>query len=115
MKRLISVLLALPVCLWAARGLALSGDHQGPHGSSVTMNDDSGSDDCSSRLRVYNDEYRATVRDEETRSLANGPLTITAEHNGGIQVTSWDQPNYSIKLCKQVAANDEARGKFWPA
>ena len=77
----------------------------------ISTNDDGNVDDCSSRLHTYNDDYRATVRDEETRSVPNGPLTITAEHNGGIQVTSWDQQNYSVKLCKQVAANDESRGR----
>jgi DUF4097 and DUF4098 domain-containing protein YvlB len=107
MKRLIAILLIVPLATW----LAVAGDHKNSHGSTVSMNDDSASDDCSAHLRMYNDDYRAIVRDEETRSVPNGPLTITAEHNGGIQVTSWDQPNFSIKLCKQVAATDEARGR----
>jgi DUF4097 and DUF4098 domain-containing protein YvlB len=72
------------------------------------MNDDTSSDDCSRHLRLGSDDYRASVRDEETRTVANQPLSITAAHNGGIQVSTWDKPEISIKLCKQAAAEDEA-------
>src|SRR5262249_25072933 len=41
------------------------------------------------------------------KTVPNQPLTITAEHNGEIQVTSWDKPEVGLKLCKQVAADDE--------
>jgi DUF4097 and DUF4098 domain-containing protein YvlB len=109
MKKLISFLLVGPLCVWLVQ-VAQAGDSRS-HNSTVTMNDEAASDDCAAHLRVYNDDYRAVVRDEETRSVSNNPLTITAEHNGGIQVTSWDGPDFSIKLCKQVAVNDEARGR----
>src|SRR5260370_27396939 len=107
MKRLIALVISVPLCVWVAK----AGEHKGTYGSSVTMNDENSSDDCAGHLRLYNDDFRATVRDEETRSLPNQPLTITGEHNGGIQVTTWDQPEFSIKLCKQVAAGDESEGR----
>lgn len=80
--------------------------------STTTINDDSPSGSCADQLRVYNDDYRNTVRDEETETLANQPLTITAEHNGGISVTTWEKPEFSIKLCKQIAIDDEAEGRL---
>src|SRR5260370_12916109 len=107
MKRLIALVISVPLCVW----LTQAGEHKGTYGSSVTMNDETSSDDCAGHLRLYNDDFRATVRDEETRSLPNQPLTITGEHNGGIQGTTWDQPEVSIKLCKQVAAGDESEGR----
>jgi DUF4097 and DUF4098 domain-containing protein YvlB len=97
------------LCLWLAHAGASAG-YSSRH-LSMTTNDDSSSDDCADHLRMMNDEFRSNVRDEETRSLPNQPLTITGEHNGGIQVTTWDQPEFSIKLCKQVAADDESEGR----
>src|SRR3954468_2431913 len=107
MKKLIAVSLALPMFL----ALAHAGERHNHGGSTVTMNDDSASDDCREHLRVGNDDYRANVRDEEIKTVSNQPLTITAEHNGGIQVTTWDKPEVSLKLCKQIAADDENEGR----
>jgi DUF4097 and DUF4098 domain-containing protein YvlB len=107
MKKLIVLGLTLPLCMVLAR----AGDHRSWSGSTVTMNDDSSSDDCRDHLRVGNDDYRANVRDEETKTIPNQSLTITAEHNGGIQVTTWDKPEVSLKLCKQIAADDENEGR----
>jgi DUF4097 and DUF4098 domain-containing protein YvlB len=106
MKKLISLAAGLSLC----SGFAVA-QHKYSHNSTVTMNDDSASDDCAERLRVYNDDFRTTVRDEETRSVPNQPLTISAEHNGGIRVTTWDKPDFSLKLCKQVSVDDEAEGR----
>jgi DUF4097 and DUF4098 domain-containing protein YvlB len=80
-------------------------------GVSISMNDDTLSDDCSEHLRVHGSDFQNVVRDEESQSLPNQPLTVHAEQNGGIQVTTWERPELSIKLCKQVAAenDDEAR------
>jgi len=103
MKKLIALGLALPLCMALARA--------GEHRSTITMNDDSASDDCRDHLRVYNDDYRANVRDEEVKTIPGQPLTITAEHNGGIQVSTWDRPEVSLKLCKQVAVDDESEGR----
>src|SRR5260370_32941741 len=107
MKRLIALVISVPLCVW----LAQAGEHKGTYSSSVTMNDENSSDDCAGHLRLYNDDFRATVRDEETRSLPNQPLTITGEHNGGPHVTTQDQPEFSIKLCKQGRAGDEWAGR----
>jgi DUF4097 and DUF4098 domain-containing protein YvlB len=107
MKKLIAVSLALPMFLLLARA-----DERHNHGgSTVTMNDDSSSDDCREHLRVGRDDYRASVRDEEVKTIPNQPLTITAEQNGGIQVTTWDNPEISLKLCKQIATDDESQGR----
>jgi putative adhesin len=75
-------------------------------GVSISTNDDTLSDDCSEHLRVNGSEFQNVVRDEETRSIPNQPLTVHAEQNGGIQVTTWDKPEFSVKLCKQVATDD---------
>lgn len=107
MKRLLIVGLILPFCTWSAR----ADDKSDRHTSTVTMNDDSASDDCRDHLRVYDSGYRTTVRDEENKTITNQPLRITAEHNGGIQVTTWDKPEVSLKLCKQVAVDDESEGR----
>lgn len=104
MKRLILLALVVPLLVW----LANAGEHNGSRNSTVTTNNEPSSDDCRDHLRVYNDDFRASVRDEETRTLAMQPLSITAAHNGGIQVSTWDKPEISIKLCKQAAADDEA-------
>ncbi|HEX7287467.1 MAG TPA: hypothetical protein VF532_14870, partial [Candidatus Angelobacter sp.] len=104
MTKFASVFLALCVCIW------LADPKDGAHAwqnSTVTMNDDSFSDDCSRHLRVGHDDFQASVRDEETRTLPNQPLSMIAGHNGGIQVSTWDKSEVSIKMCKQVAARDE--------
>jgi DUF4097 and DUF4098 domain-containing protein YvlB len=107
MKKLIAFCLTLPLCL----AIAHAGEQRTGRGSTVTMNDDSTSDDCREHLRVGGNDYRANVRDEEIKSIPNQPLTITAEQNGGIQVMTWDQPEVSLKLCKQIAVDDESEGR----
>jgi len=106
MKRLIALALFLPLCAM----LAIAGEGRS-HRNTVTMNDDSPGDDCAQHLQVYNDDYRASARDEEVRTVPNQPLTITAEHNGGIQVTTWDKAEISLKLCKQASADDETTAR----
>lgn len=106
MKKLILLAAGLPLCL----GLAAA-QNTYSHTSTVSMNDNSGSDDCTEHLHVYNDDFRTTVRDEETISVPNQPLIVSAERNGGIHVTTWDQPDFSLKLCKQISVNDEAEGR----
>ena len=77
MRKLIVFALALPLCI----GMARAGEHRGGHDSTVTMNNDSASDDCRDHLRVGDDDYRSSVRDEEVKTVPNQPLTITAEHS----------------------------------
>jgi hypothetical protein len=107
MRKLLVLGLLLPFCAIMAR----SGENNGGRNSSITMNDNSASDDCSDHLRVNDSDFRSNLRDEETKTVPNQPLTITAEHNGGIQVTTWDKPEVALKLCKQVAADDETEGR----
>src|SRR5258707_1316074 len=107
MRKLFVIGLALPLCV----ALANAGEHRSGNSSTVTMSDASSSEDCRDHLRVGNDDYRSSVRDEEVKTVPNQPLTITAEHNGGIQVTTWDKPEVSLKLCKQIAIDDESEGR----
>jgi DUF4097 and DUF4098 domain-containing protein YvlB len=107
MKKMIVLALTLPLCMVLAR----AGEHRDESSSTIILNDNSASDDCRDHLRVGNSDYRANVRDEEIKTIPNQPLTITAEHNGGIQVTTWDKPEVSLKLCKQIAADDENEGR----
>jgi len=106
MRRLVLLGFFLTFCIWTAN----AGQRHG-HNSTVTMNDDSASDDCREHLRVGDDDYRSNVRDEESKTIPNQPLTISAEQNGGIQVTNWDKPEVSLKLCKQIAIDDESEGR----
>jgi len=103
MKKLILLGFFLTFCVWTANA--------NERNRTVTMNDDSASDDCRDHLRVGSTDYRTNVRDEEIKTIPNQPLTITAEENGGIQVTTWDNSEISLKLCKQVAADDESQGR----
>ena len=103
MRKLVLLGFFLTFCIWTANA--------NERNRTITMNDDSASDDCRDHLRVNNDDYRSSVRDEETKTLPNQPLTITAEENGGIQVTTWDNPEFSFKLCKQIAIADESEGR----
>src|SRR6266567_2686557 len=108
MRKLIILAMALPLIVWVAN----AGEQRRSRNSTVNVNNDKPySDDCLDHLRVGDDGYRSTVRDEEVKSVANQPLTITAAHNGGIQVTTWDKPEFSLKLCKQVAADNEGQGR----
>lgn len=107
MKRLIVLGFTLPLCM----ALARAEGHRSWSGSTVTMNDDSASDDCRDHLGNGDNDYRSIVRDEEVKTIPNQPLTITAEHNGGIQVTTWDKPEVSLKLCKQISIDDENEGR----
>lgn len=107
MRKLVVLGLLLPFCA----GLARAGNNDGRRNTSISMNDTVASDDCRDHLRVGDEDFRANLRDEESKTVSNQPLTITAERNGGIQVTTWDRPDVSLKLCKQVAVNDENEGR----
>jgi DUF4097 and DUF4098 domain-containing protein YvlB len=103
-------LLVLGLLLTLGAGLASAGENSWRN-SSISMNDNPSSDDCRDHLRVGDNDYRSNLRDEEIKTVANQPLTITAERNGGIQVTTWDKPEISLKLCKEVAADDDTTGR----
>ncbi len=69
------------------------------------------SDNCSDHFHNDQGRFAAVASGEETRTIANQPLNIHAEKNGGIRVTTWDGPEFSIKLCKQAAADDEVAAR----
>ena len=102
---------AMLLCLVVALGVwaAVAGERH--HSMNVTTNDNTSSEDCSVRLRVSSPEFESTFRDETVSTVRNQPLTVRGERNGGIQVTTWDQPEFSIKLCKQVAADNESAAR----
>jgi DUF4097 and DUF4098 domain-containing protein YvlB len=108
MQRWFGFLLVAIGCGWLAQMHVA--DVQASRSFSFTVNDDTASDDCSQHLRM-GDDYRAAVRSEESRELSNQALTITAAHNGGIQVSSWDKPQIAVKLCKEVLAGDETAAR----
>src|SRR6266849_1526740 len=106
MRKLIVLIMAVPFLVWVANA-RVDGRN-----STVTMNNnDSSSDDCRDHLQMGDNDHRSIVRDEEVQTVTNQPLIITASQNGGIQVTMWDKPDFSLKLCKQVAADDESQGR----
>jgi hypothetical protein len=109
MRRLLTFALLLPFSSWMGWGQGKANWHSST--INMQMNDDSASDDCRDHLRMSDHDYRTTVRDEETKTIPNQPLKITAEHNGGIQVTTWDKPEIALKLCKQIAVDDESEGR----
>jgi len=76
----------------------------------VTSDNDSAGDSCSDRMRTGFD-FKSHVEDESTVALPNQPLQIKAQQNGGIQVTTWDQAGFSVKLCKQAASDSESRAR----
>ena len=69
------------------------------------------SDNCNDRFQGSQGRFAAEARGEKTRTLANQPLNIHSEKNGAVQVTTWDGPDFSIKLCKYAATNDEAAAR----
>lgn len=78
---------------------------------SMNTNDDPYSDNCSDHLLVGSRQYSSVIKDEEARTLPNQPLNFHADHNGGIHISTWDNPNFSVKLCKQVVSNSNAEGQ----
>lgn len=95
-------LLLLPFCfltmiVWA------SPRHS--HGLTIVNWGNTNSENCEDQLQVSYDGIPTTCA-EETKTLPNQPLQVTASENGGIRVTDWDQPNFSIKLCKAAVGGD---------
>src|SRR5882724_5947552 len=65
--------------------------------------------DCSD-LRIRFDDRDAVVRSEE-RTLTKAEaavLQVRPHTNGGVQVTGWDNANYSVTACKAAAASGDA-------
>ena len=56
-------------------------------------------------------DHHDTVTQSEERSISKTEaptLRVRAETNGGVQVEGWDQPNYSVTLCKFADAGSDA-------
>jgi hypothetical protein len=65
--------------------------------------------DCSD-LRIRFDDRDAVVRSEE-RTLTKAEaavLQVRPHTNGGVQVTGWDNANYSVTACKAATASGDA-------
>ena len=65
--------------------------------------------DCSD-LRIRFDDRDAVVRSEE-RTLTKAEaavLQVRPHTNGGVQVTGWDNANYSVTACKAAVASGDA-------
>ncbi len=80
---------------------------QHSHESSITFQDGA-SGSCRDSFHMFSDEHPYVAYDEETKTLPNQPLTVTASRNGGIQVLNWNKPEFSIKICKAAAANSDS-------
>src|SRR5436305_3571277 len=79
MKRIAFSFLVVLSGVW----LAQAEGHR--HGASISTNDEALNDDCNAHLQVSGTEFKSVMRDEQSQTLPNQPLTIHAEHNGGIQ------------------------------
>lgn len=100
----------LLICLLAALAAPAFAQKQREPNSGTTilnMSERADSEDCADHMRMFTDRFDETVRAEEVKTLPNQPLKITASQNGGIHVRNWDSPEYSIKICKIVAANSK--------
>lgn len=82
-----------------------------PGSNSISTTEDDASDECSQHLQSDFRNYAVVLRGEESRTIPNQPLDIHAEHNGGISVTTWDKPEFQVKLCKQVASDSDSEAR----
>ena len=105
MKRIIFGLLVV------ALGAVMYGREHRSGNSSITNYESATSDSCNDHFQLHQGEFASVVSGEETRMLPNQPLSIRAAKNGGIRVTTWDGPEFSVKLCKQVAADAEPEAR----
>ena len=76
-------------------------------GMSMT-NSDPASTRCEDHLIMNTDDSYQTFYGEESRTLPNEPLEVTASQNGGISVTKTTANEYSIKLCKAVVVDNQS-------
>jgi DUF4097 and DUF4098 domain-containing protein YvlB len=98
----------LPLAILAFTTLSFA--HDGKHYSNYnTRNSDS--DNCQDHVNMYSDDQPERARSEETVTLANQPLTVTASRNGGIHVKNWDKQEFSVKICRVAAAKTESEAQ----
>ncbi len=96
------------LCLVALGVVLVYGREYRTENVAIAANEQVASDNCSDHFHMDQSQFTAAASGEETRTVANQPLTIHAEKNGGVQVTTWDGPEFSIKLCKQAGADNDA-------
>lgn len=89
---------------------ALNSAARDRHSRNISMHGDGPAASCND-LQIEFDDHKAVVQSEDrTFSKSEMPvLRATGETNGGVQVTGWDQDNYSVTLCKAAAPYDDAQ------
>jgi hypothetical protein len=79
------------------------------HPVTVTHGNDSVAESCNDlHFEFY---HRDAVMQSEERAISKSEapvLRVRAEYNGALQVQGWDQPNYSVTLCKAAEAGSDA-------
>jgi putative adhesin len=81
------------------------------HGVNSINTSESDNDSCEGQIRMSSDEYPHTAYAEESKSLPNQPLTVTASKNGGIRVRNWDKNEFAIKVCKAATGDSDAQAQ----
>lgn len=79
----------------------------------VNINSKNSRADACSDLNITFDE-RPAARAEQHIDIPRAQvseLEITASHNGGIQVASWDRDDYGVTICKAAGADSEAEAQ----
>lgn len=88
-----------PLRGWST-AFAATSDH---HSVNMSSDTDGPVADCSG-LHIRFDD-RAALMSSEERSIANSPLHVESEVNGGVQVQGWDKNTFSVTICKAVDAS----------
>jgi hypothetical protein len=97
-------------------GLGMIGKRSSPASAGVNPDntgvnpDNSVSDNCQDHFQFDQGPFAKVLSSEEKRMLPNQTWSIT-EQNGGMLVTTWDQPEFSVKLCKMVASHSDKYGQ----
>jgi len=81
------------------------------HGFNSLNINQSDSDSCDGQIHMSSDEHPYSVYAEDTKTLPNQPLTVTASRNGGIRVRNWDKPEFAIKVCKAATGDSDAQAQ----
>jgi DUF4097 and DUF4098 domain-containing protein YvlB len=84
----------------SSAALAVPANH---HSINISGDEDGPVADCSG-LHIRFDDRTAVMNSEE-RSIANSPLRVESEVNGGVQVQGWDNDTFSVTICKAVDAS----------
>lgn len=80
------------------------------HSSTVSISTDDWEEITScDQINVRFDGERATMREEVLHSGNLRALRGQASRNGGIRVTGWDRPDWSVKACRATSADFTSR------